>query len=87
MPLVAFAYRSEQERLAIESAVAFVTEMHSLAQASPDGHVLQACEAHALDAGRDLLRATLQRAVQDRIDGAEKKGAAPAPARAPAGSA
>jgi hypothetical protein len=87
MPVVAFEYRTEQERVAIERAVAFVAEMHSLAQVSPHGQVLPACEAHALDAGRDLLRSTLQQAVQHRIDQAEEKGAPRAPARAPDGSA
>jgi len=87
MPTVTFEYRSEQERAAIERAVAFVAEMHSLAQAAPDGQVLHACEGHALDAGRALLRCTLQRAVQARIDAAEQKGGPPAPARAPARSA
>jgi hypothetical protein len=87
MPAVAFAYRSEPERVALERAVAFVAEMHSLAQTAPDGQVLRACEAHALAAGRDLLRAALQQAVQHRIDGAEEKGATPAPAPAPACSA
>ena len=87
MPTVTFEYHSEQERLAIEQAVAFVAEMHSLAQIAPDGQVLAACEAHALGAGRDLLRSTLQRAAQARVDDAEKKGAPPAPARAPAPSA
>ena len=87
MPSVIFEYRSEQERVAIERAVAFVSEMHSLAQATPDGQVLHACEGHALDAGRKLLRDVLQTAAQDRIDSAEKKGGTPAPARAPARSA
>lgn len=87
MPTVTFEYRSEEERLAIEQAVAFVAEMHSLAQTSPDGQVLQSCEAHALAAGRDLLRRSLQRAAQARIDSAEQKGGPPAPARAPARSA
>jgi hypothetical protein len=87
MPTVSFEYRSEAERIAMERAVAFVAEMHSLAQTSPDGQILHACEGHALDAGRDLLRATLQQAVQQRIDEAEKKGAAPASAHAPARSA
>src|SRR5215210_1529540 len=49
MPTVTFEYRSEQERVAIERAVAFVSEMHSLAQTTPDGRVLRACEGHALD--------------------------------------
>ena len=87
MPTGTFEYRSEQERVAIERAVAFVAEMHSLAQAAPDGQVLHACEGYALDAGRDLLRRTLQQAAQARIDAAEQKGGPPAPARAPARSA
>ena len=87
MPTVTFAYRNEQERLAIERAVAFVAEMHSLAQTTPDGQILHACEGHALDAGRDLLRLTLQQAVQLHIDHAEEKGAAHASACAPAPSA
>jgi hypothetical protein len=86
MPTVTFEYRSEQERLAIQRAVAFVAEMHSLAQTAPDGHVLHACEGHALDAGRDLLRSTLQQAVQTRIDHAEEKKGRHAPAPAPAPS-
>jgi hypothetical protein len=87
MPTVSFEYRTEQERAAIERAVAFVAEMHSLAQSAPDGQVLQDCEGHALDAGRSLLRSALQSAVQARIDRAEGKGGPPAPARAPAPSA
>jgi hypothetical protein len=82
MPTVTFEYRSEQERVAIERAVAFVAEMHSLAQVAADGQVLHACEGHALDQGRDLLRLTLQQAVQARVDAAEEKGAPPASARA-----
>ena len=87
MPTGTFDYRSEPERVAIERAIAFVAEMHSLAQAAPEGQILHACEGHALDAGRDLLRHTLQRAAQARIDAAEKKGAPPAAVRAPARSA
>lgn len=87
MPTGTFEYRSEQERVAIERAIAFVAEMHSLAQAAPQGQVLHACEGHALDAGRALLRCALQQAVQARVDAAEQKGGPPAPARAPAGSA
>ena len=87
MPTVTFEYRSEQERVAIERAVAFVAEMHSLSQTTPDGQILHACEGHALDGGRDLLRLTLQQAVQARVDAAEEKGALPASARAQARSA
>ena len=87
MPTGTFAYRSEQERIAIQRAIAFVAEMHSLAQAAPDGQILHACEGHALGAGRDLLRSTLQQAVQARVAAAEEKGGPLAPARAPARSA
>jgi hypothetical protein len=87
MPTGTFEYRSEQERLAIEGAIAFVAEMHSLAQTAPEGHILQACESHALDQGRDLLRRPLQLATQDRIDSAEKKGGRLVPAPALGGSA
>jgi hypothetical protein len=87
MPTGTFEYRSEQERVAIERAIAFVAEMHDLAQAAPAGRVLHACEGRALDCGRDLLRLTLQQAVQARVDAAEEKGGPPAPARAQARSA
>src|SRR5262249_7319857 len=87
MPTGTFEYRSEQERVAIERAIAFVAEMHCLAQSTPDGQILHACEGHALDCGRDLLRLTLQQAVQARVDAAEEKGGLPVSARAPAQSA
>lgn len=87
MPTGTFEYRSEPERLAIERAIAFVAEMHSLAQSAPDGQILHTCEGHALDAGRDLLRCTLRQAVQARVDDAEEKGGAHASARVPARSA
>jgi hypothetical protein len=35
MPTGTFEYRREAERVAIEQAVAFVTQMHALAQNSP----------------------------------------------------
>jgi hypothetical protein len=87
MPTGTFEYRDEQELIAIRRAVAFVAEMRDLAQAAPEGQVLSACEGHALDAGRKLLRLTLQDAAQARIDSAEQKGGPLAPARAPARSA
>jgi hypothetical protein len=64
MPTVSFEYRSQAERIAMERAVAFVAEMHALAQTAPDGQILPTCEAHALDAGRDLLRTTLIGSLQ-----------------------
>jgi len=89
MPTGMFHYRTEDERLAIETAIAFVSEMHALAQTAPSGHVLSLCEQQALLQGRDVLRATLQNAVQARIAQAEKKGAkrvAAVPALAPCAS-
>jgi hypothetical protein len=70
-----FEYRTDAERRIIERAIAFVSEMHDLALTAPSGHVLDQCEQQATDRGRDLLRDTLQEAVQARIDLAElKKG-------------
>jgi hypothetical protein len=74
MPTGTFEYHSEAERHAIEQAIAFVAEMHALARTAANGQVLQSCEEHALDAGRQLLQRTLQHAVQVRIDADEKKG-------------
>lgn len=87
MPSGTFEYQTEQERLAIEAAIAFVSELHHLAQTAPAGNVLALAESHAVDQGRQLLRATLAAAAQQRIDSAEQKGGPPVPARAPARSA
>jgi hypothetical protein len=70
-----FEYRSEAERKSIERAIAFASEMHDLALSAPEGQVLDLCEGQALDLGRDLLRETLQAALQTRIEAVEvKKG-------------
>jgi hypothetical protein len=85
MPTGTFEYRTDAERQTIEQAIAFVTQMHDLALTAPPGHVLDQCEGHAVRAGRDLLRATLQQAAQASIDHAEQKKGAIAPARAEVG--
>ena len=82
MPTGTFQYQSESERLSIEAAIAFVTEMRQLAQTAPAGQVVPLCEQQALDQGRAFLRSTLQDAVQARIDSAEQKGGPLASARA-----
>jgi hypothetical protein len=82
MPTLTVEYTTEEERLLLERAIAFVAEMRRLARATPDGGVLSACEALALDGGRDLLRAVLQQAVQQRQSASEKKGAPPGAAPA-----
>ncbi len=83
MPTLTIQYETEEERAAIEQALAFVAEMRQLALTAPAGQVLDSCEDLALDAGRKLLRDTIQTAAQARIDAEEKKtpppGSAPAP--------
>jgi hypothetical protein len=79
MPTGTFQYQTEDERLSIEAAIAFVSEMRELAQTAASGQVLSLCEGQALDQGRSLLRSTLQSAVQARITSAEQKGGPLAP--------
>jgi hypothetical protein len=86
MPTGTFEYHNENERRAIEQAIAFVTEMNALAHTTPSGQILSTGEGYALDAGRQLLQSTLQQAVQARIDADEKKGRPPAAAPAMASS-
>jgi hypothetical protein len=85
MPTGMFEYRDDGERRAIERAIAFVAEMRDLAQTAPDGQVLGLCEAQAVERGRDLLRATLQEAVQTRVEAAEEKKGRRGTARVGAG--
>lgn len=81
MPTLTIAYRDPAERLALEQAIAYITQLRQLADAAPNGSVLAACEQLALRDGRRLLRSTLAAAVQGRIDAAEQKGGMPASAR------
>ncbi len=81
-----FEYRTDAERKVIERAIAFVAEMHDLALSAPSGRVLDQCEQQATDRGRDLLRDTLQEAVQTRIAAAEVKKGQRGDARAAAPS-
>ena len=86
MPVLTIEYRDEAERLGLEQAIAFFTQMRQVAQAAPDGTVLAACERVALRDGRALLRRSLAAAVQARVDAAEQKGGPPAPGPARAGA-
>lgn len=79
MPTITFEYTTEAERLALEQAVAFFTQMRQVAAEAPDGTVLAACERVALDSGRQLLRDTLAAAVQARADATDGQKKAPAP--------
>ena len=61
MPTGTFDYRDEAERVAIEQAIAFVTQIRNLAGDAPHGRVIDHLEGHAWDAGRELLRGTRER--------------------------
>jgi hypothetical protein len=64
---------SESEDLLRRYAV-FLEEMSDLAATAPDGSVLDTCEEAIIEKGREQQRLVLQRAVQARLDAAEKKG-------------
>jgi hypothetical protein len=80
MPTLTIEYRNESERLALEQLLGYFTDLNRLAQEAPEGTVLAACEKHALDQGRKMLRTTLGAALAARIETAEQKGGPPAPA-------
>jgi hypothetical protein len=84
MPTLTIEYATQAERLALEQAIAFFTQISHVAATAPDGTVLAACEHVALTDGRKLLRDTLASAVQARADAtaAQKKSV-----RAPRGGA
>lgn len=52
----------------------FLEEMDHLAATAPDGVVLDTCEEAVIEKGREQQRLALERAVQVRLDIAEKKG-------------
>ncbi len=85
MPTLTIEYRDEDERLALEQAIAYVAELRRVAVDAPAGTALDACEGLALDKGRALLRSTLAAALQSRIAQDEQKGGthAAAPRRTP----
>jgi hypothetical protein len=66
MPTLSIEYQTEAERLLLEQAVAFFTQMRQVAATAPDGTVLAACERVALADGRKLVRDALGAAAQQR---------------------
>jgi hypothetical protein len=86
MPVLTIEYQDEAERLGLEQAIAFFTQMRQTAQTAPDGTVLAACEQVALNEGRLFLRNSLAAAVQGRVDQAETKGGSPVRQAAHAGT-
>ncbi len=81
MPTLTIEYRDEDERLALEQAIAYINGLRQLAVEAPAGTVLDACEGLALGQGRAMLRSTLAAALHSRIALAEQP--APAPRRTP----
>jgi hypothetical protein len=80
MPTLTIEYATEADRIALEQALAFFSQMRHVAATAPDGTVLAACERVALDSGRQLLRDTLAAAVQARADATDAQKKAPASA-------
>jgi hypothetical protein len=71
--VIALEIDAEDEDL-IRGYAGFVGEMKDLAAITPEGSVLDVCEEAVIDRGREHQRRLLQRAVQARLDAAEKKG-------------
>lgn len=65
---------SEAQEALLRRFHAYLREMDELALTAPDGQVLDQCEQLVWQRGQDLQREVLQKAVQGRIDAAEKKG-------------
>ena len=86
MPTLTVEYTTDADRLALEQAVAFVTDLRRLALDTPSGTVLDAGEAVARNAGRQLLRDSLAAAVQARADAADAKKRAAGPRAAARGT-
>ena len=79
---ITFEVSSDAQEPLLQQVHSFVIEMESLALEAPDGQVLEQLEIAAVDGGRKLTLATLEAAVQKRIDNAEKKGRNCGPATA-----
>lgn len=62
-----------QEQL-LRNYHALVMELNELARTAPDAVVVDQLEELAIQRGRETLRASLEQAVQQRLDTAEKKG-------------
>ncbi len=78
MPTLLIEYQTEAERLLLEQAVAFFTQMRQVAATAPDGTVLAACEQLALADGRQLVRDALGSVVQQRADAVDAQKKSPA---------
>ena len=55
MPTLTIEYRDESHRIALEQAIAYVTQLRQFAQDAPHGSVLEAFEKLDLKHSRNLL--------------------------------
>ena len=78
MPTLTIEYATEAERIALEQAIAFVTQMRRVAIDAPAGTVVDACERVALTRGRTLLKDVLGAAIRGRADLVDAKKKSPA---------
>lgn len=74
MKTITLEVENEGQEELIRIYHSFVMEMEQLALTAPMEEVIDQCEEVAVRKGADINRETLQRAVQRRIDAAEKKG-------------
>jgi hypothetical protein len=72
------------EALIVEQALAMYREMKRVADAAPDGQVLDVAERAALTQGREFTRKGLEAVLNEQAQEVEKKGRRRAPARAKA---
>ena len=70
MPTISFQYDTDSERLELERAAAYVSEMRQLGRTAAYGTVLDTLERFAR--GRALLRDNLAATVQARATGEKK---------------
>jgi hypothetical protein len=73
---------SPLEALVVEQALAMVREMKRVADAAPDGKVLDHAETVAVAQGRELTRKSLEAVLNDQAAEVEKKGRRAGRARA-----
>src|SRR6266702_7187619 len=64
---------SPLEALVVEQALAMVREMKRVADAAPDGQVLDQAETVAVAQGRELTRKSLEAVLNDQAAEVEKK--------------
>ena len=63
MPTLTIEYHDEDERVALEQAIAYFADLRRLALEAPEGTVLDACEGLALDKGRSLIEVSYEDTV------------------------